>query len=185
MIKFHLQLDTFKQQFFVAAVALILAFASSAKAEEELDGEAFIEYERIHSMVAGDEGRYVMRWRTDGRVEIEVPPYARNGGRHVLEPGEYDIDTLEHVISRTERAQQALQNIDIRRSLGRSGEVHQVHDADVVSIKTHPNSRSPVDLSIQAPEHWAEVMPDNQALAEAADIDRVLMDWIRNHASSE
>lgn len=171
-----------KLQYYIAIIVLTLAFASSAMAEEEFEGEPFIEYERIHSMVAGDDGRYVMRWWTDGRVEIQVPPYARNGGRHVLEPGEYDIDTLEHVISRTERAQQALQNIDIRRSLGRSGEIHEVHDADIVSIKTHPNSRSPVNLRIQAPEHWAEVMPDNQALAEAADIDRVLMDWIQNHA---
>lgn len=184
MANFHFEFDTFKQLFLVAAISLTLAFAGSAKAGEEFDGEAFIEYERIHSMVAGDDGRYVMRWLTDGRVEIEVPPYARNGGRHVLEPGEYDIDTLEHVISRTERAQQALQNIDIRRSLGRNGQVHQVHDADIVSIRTHPSSRSPVNLRIQAPGHWADVMPDNQGLAEAAEIDRVLIGWIQDHASA-
>jgi hypothetical protein len=171
-------------RFLFVAIALSLACAQPAKAEENSDGDAFIEYVRIHSMVAGNDGRYVMRWMTDGRVEVEVPPYARNGGRHVLEPGEYDIDTLENVISRTERAQQELQNIDIRRSMARSGEIHQVHDADIVLIKTHPHSRSPVDLRIESPDHWSEVMSNDQALAVAADIDRILMDWIQTHASA-
>lgn len=168
----------------IAAIIFTLAFASPAEAEEGVEGEAFIEYVRIHSMSAGDESRYVMRWLIDGRVELQLPPYARNGGRHMLEPGEYDIDTLESVISRTEQAQRALQDIDVQRSLARSGKVHQVHDADVVLIRTHPSSRSPVNLRIQAPDHWAGVMPENQALAEAADLDRVLMDWIVNHAAA-
>lgn len=168
----------------LAAIVFPLTFAQAATAEEGLDEEAFIEYVRIHSMVAGDEGRYVMRWLTDGRVEVQVPPYARNGGRHVLEPGEYDIDTLEKVISRTEQAQQALQNIDIRRSLARSGEIHQVHDADIVLIRTHSQGRSPVDLRVPSPDHWSDVMPNDQALAEAADLDRILMDWIQSHAAA-
>lgn len=168
----------------IAAIVFSLSFASPAQAEDSVEGEAFIEYVRIHSMIAGDESRYVMRWLTDGRVELKLPPYARNGGHHVLEPGEYDIATLENVISRTEQAQRALQDIDVQRSLARSGEIHQVHDADVVLIRTHPHSRSPVNLRIEAPDHWAGVLPDNQALAEAADLDRMLMDWIEDHAAA-
>jgi len=145
----------------------------------------FLEYERYQPMAPGEDNRFVMRWWTDGRVEINVPSYARHAGHYELEIGDYDLDALEQVLDTADRLQSALQAAPSEIAALNRQEVREAFDADVIRIRTHPDSRQPVDVAITVPEHWARLHPQQENLASIADMDRLLMDWIMKHASAQ
>jgi hypothetical protein len=166
-----------------APIMVIVAVALMASTPVSADAP-FLEYERYQPMAPGENNRFVMRWWTDGRVEISVPPYARHAGQYELQIGDYDIDGLEQVLESADRLQLALQEAPSRIETLNREEVREVFDADVVRIRTHPDSRSPVDVEITSPELWASVYPQQEDLGSIADLDRLMMNWIMEHVGS-
>ncbi len=162
------------------AVILLMAVSALAAADSP-----FLEYERHQPMAPGEDNRFVMRWWTDGRVELQVPPYARNAGHYELELGDYDLDGLEQVLDSADRLQSALQAAPARIATLNREEVRETFDADVVRIRTHPDSRHPVDVEISAPEHYARVYPQVEEIGSIAEMDRLMMGWIMEHARSQ
>ena len=146
--------------------------------------EVFFSYERVQPMAAGDDNRYVLKWWTDGRVEIRVPAYARQGGAYTLSPGEYDFPGLEEIMDITADNQAMFQAAPAAIQSLRNQEMREVHDADQVHIRTHPYSRAPVDLQIDSPDYWNRAYPDSQSLALVSSVDRRVMDWINKHAGT-
>ncbi len=166
----------------IKLLAVVLLLMTSAVASAEAP---FLEYERYQPMAPGENNRFVMRWWTDGRVEIEVPPYARHAGRYELDIGDYDLDGLEQVLDTADELQSVLHAAPAEINALNRQEVRQTFDADIVRIRTHPDSRHPVNVEITVPEHWARVYPQQEDLGSIADMDRLMMGWIMEHARKQ
>ena len=167
------------------AAVLLLMVTVNASADTAIEDAPFLEYERYQPMAPGENNRFVMRWWTDGRVEISVPPYARHAGQYELQVGDYDLDGLEEVLDTADRLQSTLQAAPAEITALNRREVRETFDADVVRIRTHPDSRNPVDVEITVPEHWARVYPQQEDLSSIADMDRLMMGWILEHARGQ
>lgn len=160
----------------MALVALLLSVNPGVQAQTE---EPMYTYQRVHTLIAHHDNRITLRIWGDRQLEMRFPPYTPQAGEHRRQISQAEFERLEQLLAPFLQVDPMI--IEQARIAQGDGTVTAIADADLVRFSARLPGRNAVDFLIESPAAWSRVLPGARGLADLAEAERQLLEWMRRN----
>lgn len=160
---------------------LLSAAAAAQDSIDQAENHLVYVYQRINVLIAHHDNRVSLRKWADGTVEMRFPHYAPQAGIYRWAATATERGELAALFA--EIVQHDASLLEIARASRAENELVLIADADLVRFEHHDAGRTPYRLMLQAPDAWAEALPESAALAALALTESQLLAWMRARAA--
>ncbi len=152
-------------------ILLLLFLAAPSLAEQPR-----LVFQQIQVAIAHHDNRFSLRVWPDGRAEMRFPPYTTYAGHYQWQ---LDADQLAMLDASLQAvAQLDLSGLQARKRSQASSELIEIADADWLRLEYRDDHQTQLQLVMESAQAWDSAMPGIRELAELAQLQATLFDWM-------